>query len=339
MPQESLKDFLVVFQSTSSTKSPLLGIGLDSCVIPLRHNSLNLVQTTDFFYPLIDDPYTMGRIACCNVLSDLYAMGVVDCDNMLMLLGISNKLSEKEKSVVVPLMLEGFRDCALEAGCSVQGGQTVINPWIIIGGVATSVCLKSEIIMPNMAEKGDLLVLTKPLGTRVAVNIHQWLMTNPTKFETVSDVITAEQAKKMFQTAAEQMARLNRNAAKLMHQFNARGCTDVTGFGLIGHAQNLVESQINPVSFEIYRIPVLAHSLKVDEHLKNFFKLREGKAAETSGGLLVILPANLASSYCEELAKLDEGSSAWIVGKVVDSSMENDRQAIISDQAEFIDIE
>ena len=61
---------------------PTLGIGLDSCIIPLRHSGLNLIQTTDFFYPLIEDPYTMGRIACANVLSDLYAMGCVNCDNM-----------------------------------------------------------------------------------------------------------------------------------------------------------------------------------------------------------------------------------------------------------------
>ena len=63
---------------------PSVGIGLDSCVIPLRHAGLNLIQTTDFFYPLIEDPYNMGKIACANVLSDLYAMGVTECDNMLM---------------------------------------------------------------------------------------------------------------------------------------------------------------------------------------------------------------------------------------------------------------
>jgi selenide, water dikinase len=61
---------------------PSIGIGLDSCVMPLRHNGLSLIQTTDFFYPLIEDPYLMGRIACCNVLSDLYAMGTTECDNM-----------------------------------------------------------------------------------------------------------------------------------------------------------------------------------------------------------------------------------------------------------------
>ncbi|KAL8220833.1 UNVERIFIED_CONTAM: Selenide, water dikinase 1 [Gekko kuhli] len=74
---------------------PRLGIGMDTCVIPLRHGGLSLVQTTDYIYPIVDDPYMMGRIACANVLSDLYAMGVTECDNMLMLLGISNKMTDR----------------------------------------------------------------------------------------------------------------------------------------------------------------------------------------------------------------------------------------------------
>lgn len=103
-----------------------IGIGMDTCVIPLRHGGLSLVQTTDYIYPIVDDPYMMvwssssvvitfcasmplilnisvlqGRIACANVLSDLYAMGVTDCDNMLMLLGVSNKMSEKVGGVCV----------------------------------------------------------------------------------------------------------------------------------------------------------------------------------------------------------------------------------------------
>ena len=77
------------------------GTGLDCSVIPLRHGGLSLVQTTDFFYPIVDDPYMMGKIACANVLSDLYAMGLTDCDNMLMLLVVSTKITEKERDVVI----------------------------------------------------------------------------------------------------------------------------------------------------------------------------------------------------------------------------------------------
>lgn len=118
-----------------------------------------------------------GRIACANVLSDLYAMGITECDNMLMLLSVSQKMNEKVASAdhvvdinkhrpaalahrlrvcvcvsqdrerVMPLMIRGFRDAAEEGGTSVTGGQTVINPWIIIGGVASVVCQPNEFIM------------------------------------------------------------------------------------------------------------------------------------------------------------------------------------------------
>ncbi len=120
---------------------------MDSSVTPLRHGGLSLVQTTDFFYPLVEDPYMQGKIAAANVLSDLYAMGATECDNMLMLVAVSTRMTERERDVVVPLMMRGFKDTATEAGCGVTGGQTVMNPWLTIGGVATSVCQPNEFIL------------------------------------------------------------------------------------------------------------------------------------------------------------------------------------------------
>ncbi|KAK2111357.1 Selenide, water dikinase 2 [Saguinus oedipus] len=162
---------------------PALGIVMDSCVIPLRHGGLSLVQTMDFFYPLVEDPCMMGHIACASVLSDLYTMGITECDNMLMLLSISQSMSEEEREKVRPLMVKGFQDAAEEGGTAVTSGQTLVNPWII-GGVATVVCQPNEFIMPDSAVVGDVLVLTKPLGTQVAVNAHQWL-DNPERWNKV----------------------------------------------------------------------------------------------------------------------------------------------------------
>ena len=120
---------------------------MDSCVLPTRHDGISVVQTTDFFYPLVDDPYMQGKIACANVLSDLYAMGVTECDNMLMLLGVSNQMTLKEREIVTPLVIRGFNDLALEANTTVNGGQTVLNPWFIVGGVASSIVSRNEYIM------------------------------------------------------------------------------------------------------------------------------------------------------------------------------------------------
>lgn len=289
---------------------------MDSCVIPLRHGGLSLVQTTDFFYPLVEDPYMMGRIACANVLSDLYAMGITECDNMLMLLSVSQKMNEEEREKVMPLMIKGFRDAAEEGGTSVTGGQTVVNPWIIIGGVATVVCQPNEFIMPDSAVPGDVLVLTKPLGTQVAVNAHQWL-DNPEKWNKIKLVVTREDVELAYQEAMFSMAMLNRTAAGLMHTFNAHAATDVTGFGILGHAQNLAKQQRSQVSFVIHNLPIIAKMAAISK-ASGRFGLLQGTSAETSGGLLICLPREHAARFCAEIKspKYGEGHQAWIIGIV-----------------------
>ena len=126
---------------------------------------VQLISTTDFFYPLVEDPYIQGRVACANVLSDVYAMGIDRVDHMLMVLGISLDMKEDEREIVTREMIKGFNDCALEAETLITGGQSIMNPWPIIGGVANVVCHESEYVKVNQGQIGDLLVLTKPLGT------------------------------------------------------------------------------------------------------------------------------------------------------------------------------
>lgn len=309
-----------------------IGVGMDSCVLPTRHEGIFIVQTTDFFYPLVDDPYMQGKIACANVLSDLYAMGVTTCDNMLMLLGVSNQMTLKEREVVTPLVIKGFNDLALEAGTTVNGGQTVLNPWFIVGGVASSVVSNSEFIMPENAVVGDVLVLTKPLGTQIAVNAHQWLE-DPKWWARIKDITTTEEVEKAYQNAMQCMARLNRNAADLMHKYDAHGATDVTGFGILGHARNLVANQKSEVSFVLHTLPILANMVKIFKACGINFKLLEGYSAETSGGLLVCLTRDKAQSFCDELQAVD-GHPAWIVGEVVYGN----REARIDEDLKVIEV-
>uniref|UniRef100_A0A6I8NEZ1 selenide, water dikinase n=1 Tax=Ornithorhynchus anatinus TaxID=9258 RepID=A0A6I8NEZ1_ORNAN len=237
VPQDVLQKLLEALQENHFQEDeqflgavmPRLGIGMDTCVIPLRHGGLSLVQTTDYIYPIVDDPYMMGRIACANVLSDLYAMGVTECDNMLMLLGISNKMTDRERDKVMPLIIQGFKDAAEEAGTSVTGGQTVLNPWIVLGGVATTVCQPNEFIMPDNAVPGDVLVLTKPLGTQVAVAVHQWLDI-PEKWNKIKLVVTQEDVELAYQEAMMNMARLNRTGGLLIclpREQAARFCAEI----------------------------------------------------------------------------------------------------------------
>ncbi|XP_058873113.1 selenide, water dikinase 1-like [Acipenser ruthenus] len=308
---------------------------MDSCVTPLRHGSLSLVQTTDFFYPLVEDPYMMGRIACANVLSDLYAMGITECDNMLMLLSVSQRMSDKEREKVMPLMMRGFRDAAEEGGTSVTGGQTVLNPWIIIGGVATVVCQPSEFIMPDNAVPGDVLVLTKPLGTQVAVNAHQWIDI-PEKWNKIKLVVSKEDVELAYQEAMYNMAMLNRTAAGLMHTFNAHAATDITGFGILGHAQNLAQQQRCDVAFVIHNLPIIAKMAAISKACGSMFGLVQGSSAETSGGLLVCLPREQAARFCAEIKspKYGEGHQAWIIGIVE----KGNRSARIIDKPRIIEV-
>jgi len=305
---------------------------MDASITPIRHGGLSLVQTTDFFYPLVDDPYMMGKITCSNVLSDLYAMGVTECDNMLMLLAISQKMTEKERDIVIPLIIRGFKDQAEEAGTSVTGGQTVLNPWMTIGGVATSICQPNEFIMPDNAMVGDVLVLTKPLGTQVAVNAHQWL-DHPERWNRIKLVVSEDDVHKAYQRAMFSMARLNRTAARLMHKYNAHGATDITGFGLLGHAKNMARVQKNEVGFVIHNLPVIAKMAAVAKACGNMFGLLQGTSAETSGGLMIALPREQAAAFCKDIEKT-EGYQAWIVGIVE----KGNRTARIIDKPRVIEV-
>lgn len=308
---------------------------MDCSVIPLRNDEF-LISTTDFFYPLIDDPYLQGKIGCANVLSDLYAMGISKCDNMLMILASSRLMPERERNIVTQQLIRGFNDLANQGETQVTGGQTVLNPWPIIGGTAISVCKADEFIRPDKLQVGDVLVLTKPLGTQVIVNANQWYNTKDAKWETASAVLSVEKLKEALGKAIESMTRLNRNGARLMLKYGAHGATDVTGFGLIGHAANLAQNQAGKMNIEIHSLPIISPFHEVAP-LFPFFKLLQGFSAETSGGLLVALPENVAQQFIDELVALD-GQPAWIIGKVVENTTSENNTAYIIDNFNVIEV-
>jgi len=258
----------------------------------------------------------------------MYAMGVVDVDNVLMILAVSQDMGANERDIVTRSMMTGFNDLCKEADVECTGGQTVFNPWPIIGGTAMSVCSKDEFIFPVNAVVGDVLVLTKPLGTQIAVNLNEWIqLSDKTLWEKCHGVITEEQAREAFGKAVASMIRLNRNGARLMHKYSAHASTDVTGFGILGHARNLAENQNASVDFEITTLPLIRHTREVD-NLFTFFNLMKGFSSETSGGLLVVLPADKAAEFCAKIEELD-GWPAWIIGRVTTARDTNKNSAYI----------
>jgi selenide,water dikinase len=324
VPQQKLLEFLEGIGDGT--------IGMDCSIKQTRYPDIFLISTTDFFYPLVDDPYMQGKIACANVLSDLYALGVVDCDNLLMLLSVSTRMDPLAADISTKLLIKGFNDQATTAQTKVTGGQTVRNPWPIIGGVAMSTLKESDFIRPDGAQPGDVLVLTKPIGTQLVVNLHQWLQRNSQQWSKAKELVTPQEVIDIYEYSIDLMSYLNRTAAILMHKYKGHAATDVTGFGLIRHATNLAANQKEDVAFIIDTLPCLSHVPKVAESFPGFGFL-QGTSAETSGGLLIAMPSDTAPLFCEELEKL-EGWPAWIIGQVIDSR--SDDKKTLSRMAHFV---
>lgn len=343
------------------------GAGMDCSIVPLHRydttqpqpQSLFLVSTTDFFFPSVDDPFLQGQIGAANVLSDLYSTGISECDTVLMLLAASTDMDEVEREVVTREMMRGFVERVTRAGAVVTGGQTVMNPWPLIGGVAMRVAAASEMIpQAGRMSAGDVLVLTKPLGGQVAVNLYQWLRRPSPLYETcIRGVVSEEDIEKLYHRATRSMARLNRHAARLMHSHGAHGATDVTGFGILGHARNLAlaQSEVNDgmtwivpppssssslssssspvdvaaahgldrvvgkeVCVELDVLPMYATAVQASHLIQDKYRLLEGYSAETSGGLLVAFGSMQdATNYLRELALADAVTDGWVVGRVV----------------------
>lgn len=339
MPQAKLLEYL---SGMTNDLRPNETPGMDCALVATRHPGLFLISTTDFFYPNVESPFAQGRIAACNVLSDLYANGVFEVDTMLMILGVSLDMDDAARDACTKEIIRGFTLAVREAGASVTGGQTVNNPWPIIGGVASSVVREEDLLRPHGAAVGDILVLTKPIGTQVAANLWQWrgaVTPNGVRnWPKVENFITLETAAAVYDTAIESMTRLNRNAARALHAHGAHAATDVTGFGLLGHARNLAEHSAARVSFIIDTLPIIAHCAAVDVAIGTVFRVTQGLSAETSGGLLVALPSlEAAQAFIADVYAAD-GHPAWIIGRVVETAPGDINTATILTDATIIEV-
>lgn len=208
----------------------LVGLGRpdDAGVYKLR-DDLAIIQTVDFFTPIVDDPYTFGQIAAANALSDVYAMG----GRPLCAMNIVGFPVKTMEISVLREILRGGLDKLREAGVVLAGGHTVEDVELKYGLSVTGVVHPQKILTNLGARPGDHLILTKPLGTGVLATAVKAQMADAGQCERVETL----------------MATLNRRAAELMLACDVHACTDVTGFGLLGHACEMVED--SPVGFVI----------------------------------------------------------------------------------------
>ena len=263
-----------------------------------------LVQTVDYFPPVVDDPYWYGAIAAANALSDVYAMG----GRPFSALNLAGFPKEFPPEWIGAILKGGF-DKMAEAGALVVGGHTVQSKEAQFGFAVTGVVHPERVIANSGARAGDVLVLTKPLGMGT--------MTTAAK----KGVITWEE----LEPAARQMATLNKAGAEAMIEAGANACTDVTGFGLAGHAKNLAGASEVTLRIDSASLPIFPGALELARAGHCSGGAKRGRAglgdavrvadgldpalvdivfdAETSGGLLIVIPA-------AKLAKLEQELTA-----------------------------
>lgn len=281
---------------------------------------------------LLKNIFKSGKIAFANVVSDIYSCGVVHIDELKIILSIPEELNDDEKQQVADEIIEGFRESAKTVKTKLTIERMNINPWCMTGGIASAVCTKDEIIFPTKAVAGDSLILTKPLGVQLATNAPIWMEEESENWKKLSEFLRKDDIKEAHAKALKSMMTLNHLGAKLMHKYEGHCATDVTGFGLVGHAENLLIFQEAEIDFVITSMPIIKHVKKMAEILNRLQKLNTGKMVETSGGLLLSLPSENAQSFCNEFSSIS-GDDCWIVGHVVEGN-----RKVIFDNVEIIEV-
>jgi len=289
----------------------------DAAVYKLNRN-LALVQTVDFFTPIVDDPYLFGQISAANALSDIYAMGGRPLI-ALSLIGYPTCLSLD----VIGEILRGGINKVHEAGALMVGGHTVENPQPIFGLAATGIIDPKNVVTNANARPKDLLVLTKPLGIGILATALK------------GQLIEEEEMSEAIDSARE----LNKYASEAMLKVGVNACTDITGFGLLGHLQEMLHASNAAARIVVKDIPIWPKALEFAEsgiiparthenrqYLQPYVsfapsvKLKEQDVLldpQTSGGLLISVSPERRDDLIKELKTLGVKTHA-IIGEIVE---------------------
>jgi len=299
---------------------PDLLVGLevsDDAAVYKINDQVAVIQTLDFFPPVVDDPYDYGAIAAANAMSDVYAMGgeVVLALNIC---GFPNSLPMEAMREI----LRGGAEKVAEAGGVLAGGHTLDDKEPKYGLAVMGIIHPDRVLTKAGARPGDVLLLTKPLGVGI--------ITTALKGEVADAAHVA--------AAVESMKQLNRRASQLIQQVGVHACTDITGFALLGHAQEMAEKSGVQLRFYLHRIPFLDGTLEYAEQslfpggtCRNqdcYARWVEFASdiseevqmllftPETSGGLLIAVPAEKSEALSELFAA--EGQPCWAIGEVME---------------------
>ena len=310
-----------VLQKLPPQDHPDLIIGTtqaDDCGVVRVSDDRAIILTVDFFPAIVDDPYMFGQVAAANAMSDVYAMGGEPV-SALNIIGFPEGKLEIE---ALELLMRGGADKVNEAGAVIVGGHTMVDSELKYGLSVVGTIHPDKVILTGGARPGDAIILTKPIGT----GIYSTAMKNGA---------LDEGQERLF---IDQMIALNAPAARVMVAAGANACTDVTGFGLAGHALEMADSSDITIAIDMEAVPLLpdaayfaSHGLLTGggmsklEYTGSSLKIegsltREQKMLlhdpQTSGGLLISLPSGKAQDLVEDL--LNSGVKyAAVIGEVL----------------------
>ena len=302
LPKKEDKNLIVGYESSD-----------DAAVYKITDDKA-IIQTLDFFTTMINDPYLYGQIAATNALSDVYAMGgeVISALNIV-------AFPENMDLEILHQILKGGAEKVHEAGGVLAGGHSIHDATPKYGLSVTGIVHPDKILQNNNCKEGDLLIVTKPLGVSIINTAH----------------MVKECSEESFAQSVKQMTTLNKYSAEVMKDFNVNSCTDITGFGFLGH---LVEMLDGKSSAEVWAkdIPYIEEAYKcanefiitaggqlnrthvepnVGYQIKDFALEEIMYDPQTSGGLLISVPEEEAQELLERLNTFEIKSA--IVGKVI----------------------
>lgn len=290
---------------------------MDDAGVFMLSDDLALVQTVDFFAPIVDDPYLFGQVAAANALSDVYAMG----GEPLTALNIVGFPSDKLPLDVLREILRGGQDKVHEAGALVVGGHTIIDEELKYGLAVTGRAHPKRLLTNAGARPGDRLVLTKPIGTALLATVAKKGQLPDADLRALGDSMRA----------------LNADASRAALEVGARCATDITGFGLLGHASHIARASKVTIRIDVGRVPLLPGARSAAERGvrtggadRNLAYLKPlvdwGKASEvdrvlmidpqTSGGLLVAVTPAQAAQYVSRVPGATEIGEVLPAGPV-----------------------
>ena len=301
----------------------------DTGVYKLKED-LAIVQTVDFFTPIVDDPFDFGQIAAANALSDCYTIGAKPV-TALSLVSFPCHLGMD----ILSLILSGGSEKVRESGAVILGGHSVDDQEPKYGIAVTGVIDPKDMILNNGAKPGDILILTKKIGTGIVTNLNK----KTGSIKKISKALISGNSKLkegIFDEVVASMKTLNKISSEVMRKFPVNACTDVTGFGLLGHLHNVLEASGVSAKISFSNVPIfegilpdavsgtvgggernrewtrsfVSYSEKLDENM-----IAVLNDAQTSGGLIIAVEPSKSEEMLQQLISTGSSFSA-IIGEV-----------------------